>query len=212
MVDSADIVSLTKAQLGKPYVFGDEGPNTFDCSGLVQYVFGRLGISLPRLSSEQARHGVPVEAGSERPGDLVFSSWDGRRSSHVGIYVGGGKIINAPQPGERVSYATLTPYYRQRVDAIRRIPGVDGGTAPAGGSPSVGGILSGVTPFQEAVKGLSDGVAGIAESVAGVGRVAEMLTKLALPSTWVRGVSGVLGIGFILAGCLFLIREVRAGG
>jgi hypothetical protein len=90
-------LAIVEAQLGKPYVFGDEGPETFDCSGLVQYALGLVGISAPRTSQEQQRWAIPVT--TPRPGDLVFY---GSPAYHVGVYIGNGRMINAPEPGTTV--------------------------------------------------------------------------------------------------------------
>ncbi|MEY9890949.1 cell wall-associated NlpC family hydrolase [Catenulispora sp. MAP12-49] len=92
------------ADLGKPYVFGAEGPDAFDCSGLIQQVWRQAGVELPRTSSEQAQAGQQVPLSQIQPGDLVIY-YAGR--SHIGMYVGDGKIIHAPHPGTRVRYAPL---------------------------------------------------------------------------------------------------------
>jgi cell wall-associated NlpC family hydrolase len=88
--------------LGKPYRYGAEGPNSFDCSGLTSWAFKQAGVTLPRSSSQQARVGTPVSRDQLRPGDLVFFY---QPVSHVGIYVGDGKMINAPQTGDVVKYS-----------------------------------------------------------------------------------------------------------
>jgi cell wall-associated NlpC family hydrolase len=90
--------------LGKPYKWGAEGPNSFDCSGLMSWAFKQAGITLPRSSSQQARVGTPVSRDQLRPGDLVFFY---QPVSHVGIYVGEDKIISAPQTGDVVKYSSL---------------------------------------------------------------------------------------------------------
>ncbi len=212
-IKSADLVALAHQQIGKPYVFGAEGPNTFDCSGLMQWLYGRYGVKLPRLAHQQAQYGiaVPKSVASMKPGDMVFSSWDGRTSSHVGIYVGGGQIINAPQPGERVKLQKLTSGYMSHVDNVRRVPGVDGvaggpTTIPAG-SPldplGVGGDLVGV------IKGIGDSLASTVGAFQSAGRLADVLLKLALPSNLVRIAAGGIGTVFVFLGIFFLMREVR---
>ena len=92
------------ADLGKPYVFGAEGPDAFDCSGLIQDAWRQAGVELPRTSSEQAEAGQQVPLSQIQPGDLVIY-YAGR--SHIGMYVGNGKIIHAPHPGAQVRYAPL---------------------------------------------------------------------------------------------------------
>lgn len=242
MVAGADIVAETKKHLGKPYVFGAEGPNTFDCSGLVQYVLGKFGISVPRLSSQQVKVGIPIkkDVAAMQPGDLVFSSWDGRPSSHVGIYVGDGKIINAPQPGENVKYATLNNTYMAHVDGVRRMPGVDGTAAGGGGfdvplpdpvkdfinGAADGGValrdwLSGSSESTGALGGLGAMVTEFADKIGRVaktmsesfmsfGRLAELLMKLALPTTWVRIFAFIFGMTFVSMGLWHLYKGAAA--
>lgn len=95
----AAIVATARKYLGVPYVWGGEDENGFDCSGLVQRVFAEHGITLPRVSRDQARAGVPVAVADLQPGDLVFF---GDPVDHVGIYAGDGKMIVAPHRGEVV--------------------------------------------------------------------------------------------------------------
>jgi peptidoglycan DL-endopeptidase CwlO len=91
--------------LGKPYRYGAEGPNSFDCSGLTSWAFQQVGVTLPRSSSQQARVGTPVSRDQLRPGDLVFFY---QPVSHVGIYVGNNMMINAPQTGDVVKYSDIS--------------------------------------------------------------------------------------------------------
>ncbi|HWB38560.1 MAG TPA: C40 family peptidase [Rugosimonospora sp.] len=92
-----DVLAWAQAEIGKPYVYGDEGPDTFDCSGLMQYVFGEVGILLPRTAHEQQKATTPVS--NPQPGDLVFY---GDPATHVGLYIGSGQMISAPHPGATV--------------------------------------------------------------------------------------------------------------
>lgn len=91
--------------LGKPYRYGAEGPNAFDCSGLTSWAFQQVGVTLPRSSREQARVGTPVSRDQLQPGDLVFFY---QPVSHVGIYVGNNMMINAPQTGDVVKYSDIS--------------------------------------------------------------------------------------------------------
>ncbi len=101
-LSGSDVVADAAKYIGVPYLWGGSSPETgFDCSGLVQRVFGDLGISLPRTAAEQATMGVPVaNLASAEPGDLVFF---GSPPDHVGIYIGDGKMIDAPHTGTVVS-------------------------------------------------------------------------------------------------------------
>ncbi|MEW9079507.1 C40 family peptidase, partial [Terrisporobacter glycolicus] len=108
------IINIAKAQLGKPYVWGAEGPNSFDCSGLVYYVYGQHGIKMPRTSREQANVGTTVSQSQLQPGDLIFSSTDGSGGvNHVGIYIGNGQMIHAPKPGDVVKTTNINSSYWQ---------------------------------------------------------------------------------------------------
>lgn len=88
-----------------PYVWGATGPSTFDCSGLVYWAFKRVGITLPRSSAAQSQVGRPVARNDLRPGDLIFFY---NPVSHVGIYAGDGKVLNAVQSGDVVRYTDLS--------------------------------------------------------------------------------------------------------
>ena len=94
---------------GVPYKWGGEDPNTgFDCSGLVQYVFKKYGVNVPRVTYEQFRSGTPVPLNSMRPGDLVFFHPSAQGPGHVGIFIGNGKYLQAPQTGDVVKISNLS--------------------------------------------------------------------------------------------------------
>ena len=99
-------VYLASLQAGKPYVYGDEGPYSFDCSGLVQYVYKQLGKSLPRTTDQQFAATTRISQGSEQPGDLIFFGEPGS-IYHEGIYAGGGKMWVAPKSGDVVKLETI---------------------------------------------------------------------------------------------------------
>ncbi|MFJ9946519.1 C40 family peptidase [Kitasatospora sp. NPDC091207] len=103
-------VDYALAQLGKPYVWGGNGPSGYDCSGLVQQAYRRGGISLPRVADDQYAATTPITAGQLRRGDLLFWSDSGRASGihHVGIYLGDGTFVEAPRPGKTVRVSTLS--------------------------------------------------------------------------------------------------------
>lgn len=107
------VVSLAKQQLGKPYVWGAEGPSSFDCSGLTTYVYkNAAGISLPRTSSSQSGYGTTVSKSNLKAGDLIFFSTNGTGNvSHVGIYIGNGEMIHSPKPGSVVQKSSINNSY-----------------------------------------------------------------------------------------------------
>jgi cell wall-associated NlpC family hydrolase len=93
------------SRLGMPYIWGAAGPTSFDCSGLVQWSFRQAGVIMPRVAADQARTGPAVPVSQLAPGDLLFYHTDPTAPgyiSHVAIYLGGGKMIQAPQPGMNV--------------------------------------------------------------------------------------------------------------
>jgi peptidoglycan DL-endopeptidase CwlO len=95
----SQVVAVASKYKGVPYKFGGESPAGFDCSGLVAYVYAQFGISLPHSAAEQGAIGTKIARSAARPGDVVVM--DG--GSHVGIYIGGGRMIDAPEPGRVVS-------------------------------------------------------------------------------------------------------------
>jgi cell wall-associated NlpC family hydrolase len=97
---------VARSLRGVPYVYGGASRSGFDCSGLTMYVYRRVGIDLSHGATDQARRGERVSLRHLRPGDLVFYGAAGYYS-HVAIYSGGGRIIEAPHSGAVVSYAEL---------------------------------------------------------------------------------------------------------
>ena len=89
------VVAAAMSKVGSPYVYGATGPYAFDCSGLTSWAFRQAGISIPRTSSGQAAGGSYVSKSQLLPGDLVFFAFGGGRVDHVGIYIGGGKMVHA---------------------------------------------------------------------------------------------------------------------
>ena len=107
------LIAMLKAaasRVGLPYVWGAAGPNSFDCSGLVQWSFAQAGIVMPRVAADQARTGPAVAVSQLQPGDLLFYHTDPTAPdyvSHVAIYLGKGLEIQAPQPGQDVQIVPL---------------------------------------------------------------------------------------------------------
>lgn len=118
----SELKSLISQELGKPYKWGGTGPYSYDCSGLVYSLFGKLGISLPRTSKSQAKVGTYVSKDNLLYGDLVFFAKDGANVNHVGIYIGNGNFVHAPSTGDVVKISTLTSgYYANCYYTARRI-------------------------------------------------------------------------------------------
>ena len=102
---AAVAVRFAYAQLGKPYVYGGAGPNSYDCSGLTMRAWGAAGVGLPHNAAMQQSDMPEVSLSALEPGDLVFF---GRPAYHVAIYIGGGKIIQAPHTGASVEITPLS--------------------------------------------------------------------------------------------------------
>jgi cell wall-associated NlpC family hydrolase len=106
---AAVAVRVALAQVGKPYVWGGGGPNSFDCSGLVMYAWARAGVSLPHYSVAQYEDTERISEPQLRPGDLVFyDTGSGAQPGHVTIYIGGDRVVTADQPGTDVRVVPLT--------------------------------------------------------------------------------------------------------
>ncbi|NIH87870.1 NlpC/P60 family protein [Amycolatopsis granulosa] len=101
-------INVALSKLGSDYVWGATGPTTFDCSGLTLYAYGKAGVTLPRTSQSQATVGMAVSRSQLQPGDLVFF---GSPIHHVGIYLGDGKMVHAPETGDVVKVSPLQNDY-----------------------------------------------------------------------------------------------------
>jgi cell wall-associated NlpC family hydrolase len=109
-------VAYVYSKLGDPYVYGATGPSTFDCSGLVQAAWASAGVAIPRTTFEQVAALPAVSTSDLQPGDLLFFDGDG----HVGMYVGNGELIDAPQTGEDVEKVPLSGWYEANLDSAAR--------------------------------------------------------------------------------------------
>jgi cell wall-associated NlpC family hydrolase len=103
---AAKALAFARAQIGKPYVWGATGPDSYDCSGLTQAAWKAAGVDLPRVTYDQVDAGTTVSLADAQPGDLVFFYDD---ISHVGLYIGNGMMIHAPKPGAYVREESI--YY-----------------------------------------------------------------------------------------------------
>ena len=118
-----DAVDFAASLIGRPYVWGAEGPRSFDCSGLTQYVYQKFGVELPRRAVTQSNTGRPTGRHLQR-GDLVFFASDSKRSlvTHVGIYEGDGMMIDASQRHGSVRRDNLDePFWVERYMFARRV-------------------------------------------------------------------------------------------
>ena len=120
--DGYAIATAAMALQGTPYRSGGTDPSGFDCSGLVQYVLGRVGIAWPRVVRDQWEAGRPINPSDIAPGDLVFFVTEGSSVSHVGISIGGDRFVHAPNARGVVRVETLgSDYWSQRFAGARRV-------------------------------------------------------------------------------------------
>lgn len=118
-LDGSAIRDFALEQVGKPYQYGGQTPDGFDCSGLTIYVYNHFGIQLPRTTSAQYGSSSPVE--KPEVGDLVFFDPEGNGVSHVGIYTGNGEFVHAPSSGKVVRVSRLdSAYWSSRFVGARR--------------------------------------------------------------------------------------------
>lgn len=112
---AATAVMAARSAVGKPYVWGANGPSGFDCSGLTQWSYAQAGVGLPRTSQAQRYAGRQVSLSEARPGDLVAYRSD---ASHIGMYMGNGQVVHAPYPGAPVRY---DPVGMMPVSSVTRV-------------------------------------------------------------------------------------------
>ena len=118
----ATVVETAKKYIGCKYVYGASGPNSFDCSGFTSYIFRLHGVNLNRTAKGQYSNGTAVVRNSLQPGDLVMFGPSVSGINHVGIYIGGGKIVHAANPSRGVTIDSITSgYYNKNYVGARRV-------------------------------------------------------------------------------------------
>lgn len=120
-----NIEALLTSYLGKPYVWAEEGPDSFDCSGLTYNIYGSMGMDIPRTASEQAKMGKTIPFANLHYGDLIFFGSTNRRSkriNHVGMYLGNGWFAHASSKQRKVtiSHFDKEPVYTKRMKVCKR--------------------------------------------------------------------------------------------
>lgn len=116
------IVSYAKQFLGRPYVYGSRGPQSFDCSGFTGYIFKQYGVSLNRTAAGQASNGKTIARSELLAGDLLLFHTTRSGISHAGMYIGNGQFIHASSGGGRVMISSLSDgYYNSRLVVAKRL-------------------------------------------------------------------------------------------
>lgn len=123
--DKKNLAKMVKQLQGSPYVWAEEGPDRFDCSGFTYYMYGSMGIEIPRVAREQAKVGKKVSPKALQYGDLIFFATDRRhprKITHVGMYLGDGWFTHASTVKHEVVYSNLftSPYYKKHLRVCRR--------------------------------------------------------------------------------------------
>lgn len=171
MASIDEVIAAALRQVGKPYVFGEDGPTSFDCSGLISYAFGLVGISLPHNAAAQQKRVTRIASqDAARPGDLVFYGYP---AHHVALYLGDGRQIAAPHSGTNVQV--------QKVSSgatFGRVGGLGiGSTLPGGIIGTVAGYTGnalqntgyGVDDYLGQARGVSLQIGGVLAGLAIVG-------------------------------------------
>lgn len=227
----AAAIKAARTQLGVPYQYGAEKPGIgMDCSALVQWAFGQAGIKLPRVAKDQQNATTPVAASDARPGDLVFY---GRPATHVGIYLGGGKMLAAPKTGDVVKIQSVygTPSNYGRVTGSVGGP-VTTGQEPVNGwqnwqklagvgfltqvpgltldqrSELIGRVATGeLNPVGGALDAASATASGITTIAAATGRAGMWMSD---PHNWIRVAQVVVGGALVLVGVSIVAKPAAA--
>lgn len=216
----AMLVSEAETRIGDPYVYGATGPNTFDCSGLMQWLYGRFGIKIPRTSEAQWAFGKAISREQLQQGDLVFSAGSDGTSSHpghVGMYAGTKDgvpmVIEAPHTGAQVRFTSLSSFDPSGYRRVSGVAGVTdaGWTVPIPGVggveiPSPGDIVGGAEDAAGGLLSIPKDIIGFfskaTDDLVSTGKFFWAFTQ---PSTWVRVGAGYVGSMFLIAGIVFLI-------
>jgi murein DD-endopeptidase len=119
---AARAAAVALEMVGKPYHYGGNTPGGFDCSGLVQYSYGRAGVNLPHGTNGLLRKTRVISWRELQPGDLLFFDQLGKKASHVGIYVGNDEFVHAPSSGKVVNIAPFSDrYWKKHFAQARRV-------------------------------------------------------------------------------------------
>lgn len=206
-VTSQQILNEVKKFLGIPYVWGGTTPSGFDCSGLMEYSYAQLGISIPRTSEEQYTFTKRITQSQLQPGDLVFSEMRSDGPGHVGMYIGNNSVIEAAHPGTNVR---VTPLAYFAPVAFGRIPSLVPGAVT--GVPSTGSTGTGAgggTGGNSLFSFPSEITGFFSTAINDLAATGAFFDAFFEPSTYVRIGSGVFGLAFLVAGLVFMLRAAE---
>lgn len=185
----SEAIAFAEAQIGKPYVFGATGPNSYDCSGLVEKACEAGGVHIGRTTYEQIFNGTEVSRSDLAPGDLLFPD-----PGHVQLYIGSNKVIEAPHTGAYVRETTVWGFWR-----ARRV--FTGAEAEAPTSANLAGDTTLISdPIGSAVQKALENL----PVVGSVARLAEHLTSVTF---WKRIGVATFGLFIILVAIAFINRD-----
>jgi hypothetical protein len=218
------IVQEVKSFIGYPYVYGATGPSNFDCSGLVQYVLTKLGVSnVPRTSEEQYQWATKIQASQLEPGDLVFAQFPGDNASpgHVGVYIGNGQVESARDPALGVGIDQLSSWGNNIV-GYGRVPATTPGTGTnqpqttgyqttgfdwtLGGIPGLGQLGKLITGTTGSFATIGDAAKAIAGLVQAVNKLTQLFMLLFRPEFWLRVGAFLFGL-LSLGAAVYFLKE-----
>lgn len=175
-INVQSLLAYGESAIGDPYVYGSAGPDSFDCSGLIKWMYAHFGVNLPHHAADQAKLGSAVDPDKIAAGDLVFSDWGDGPDSHVGIATDASHVLVAPQTGQNVKVESLTPNYRKKITSVRRVGNLVSSAQETEGSGSTvtpppattgstgstdAGISIPLAAFGTGLGGLAGGTAGV---------------------------------------------------
>ena len=180
------VLDLGMSYVGTPYVWGGAAPGGFDCSGLLQWIYLQNGVALPRVAAEQAKAGVAVAAKDAQPGDLI--AFDNNKSrpgvDHIGIYLGNGKMLQAPHTGANVPVVNVN---LAGATTIRRVVGQQAlADLPRGANGKYtyqAAVTPGATPPKQITPAVGGGDPGSTALKSGAGLTSLLTTGTVAPAT-----------------------------
>lgn len=210
LTGTAAILTAALSQIGVPYSWGGEDPGTdFDCSGLVQWAYEQAGIQLPRTSEAQFQATTQIPESQAKPGDLVFMAGsDGTAANpgHVGIFLGGGKFLEAPHTGANVEISTIPT--GATFGAVQGLP-ENASSAPTSVLSAIDTTATSASPGGGG--GILSTVTSALDPLSGLGNVEQVFTDLVNPAFWKRTGMGIGGVALFIVGLVIFFESTDVG-